>query len=431
MSNHRILASPSVQEFREDQLGIVYFSRGNGRAQALTDIEIAKTLSRLQPDSKLLFVSYATGADTFRQNGYSVVDLGLPESPSSFEVFVRVAKIIQEVRPKVVISHEEFAVLPASKIFGVPTILITHWFVEPAHLVTQTLDYADKVVFIEESGLFDEPPNARGKVDYVGPAVRSFLYSRNDCQQARQELGLSEKGLVLLVLHGTKGKFAPILDLVEPAFDALKTADKHVIWLADRDYGVIQKRLGKRQDVTVMETDWQIDRLMVASDLVISKATHNTALELLMLGIPSISILWRTSPSSQLCLDELFTRRNAMAKILEADGLTWQRLAACLRRSLASARSEPNRPEAFPRMGTMKRASEVAASFILEMRGFNWRHLTASAGHSLAWYSRNSPVPYRSAPCSLPTANGIECAAESIVAFLGERFSAPGTCAPD
>jgi hypothetical protein len=83
---------------------------------------------------------------------------------------------------------------------------------------------------------------------------------------------------------------APIVDLVLPAFNALRTPDKHLIWLAGQDYQLISARVNGRQDVTVLETDWKIDRLMVASDIVITKANRRTVVELAILGIRTLSI---------------------------------------------------------------------------------------------------------------------------------------------
>ena len=296
-------------------------------------MKISRALRELRDDFEFLFVSHATGAETFRRRGYSVLDLGLPERPSFLQTLVPVAEIIEEFRPVAVISHEGFEALPASKIFGIPAILITHWFLDAQHPSMEALDYADRVVFIEEPNLFPEPPHVKGKVDYVGPPVRDFSYTRSDRSRARSELGLSEDGLVLLVLQGSfPEKQAPIADPVIAAFDALKNPGKHLIWVADQDYAALHARLSERRDVTVKQTDWQLDRLMVASDLVITKATYNIELELMVLGVPSIAILKEEANP----FGRRFINRNPAATILQFERLSWRQLARCIRRTLAS-----------------------------------------------------------------------------------------------
>ena len=354
---------------------ILYFSRGNGRAHAITDMAILKVLGILRGDLKFLVVSHATGADTFRRNGCQVLDLGLQELPPILDPLVSVGKIIERIKPGAIVSHEGFTVLPAAKVFDLPALLITHWFIYPYHPSMLAMDYADKVVFVEESGLFEEPPNVRGKVDYVGPAVRRFSYTRNDRGRARRELGFSDNGLILLVIQGSSPEdWAPVLDPVASAFHKLKRKEKHLIWLAGADYSNISSRLKERPNVTVKEVDWQIDRLMVASDLVITKATYNTTIELTALGVPSIAILSGQPLQDQL--DEVFLKRDPKATILNAKDLSARNLSACIRRSLGFSRWRRKRVEAskvgseggadWPNLNGIEGAAKSIASFLKE-----------------------------------------------------------------
>ena len=355
--------TPVVEKLGQNQKGILYFSRGLGRSHAVADIKISQALGELCSDFEFSFVSHATGADTFRQHGHPVVDLGLPERPTFLEVLVPIARLIEESRPLAVISHEGFEALPASKIFKIPAILITHWFLEAKHPSTETLDYVDRVVFIEEPGLFPEPPNVKGKIDYVGPSVRDFSYTRSDRSRARRELRLSEDGLVLLVLQGSfPEKQAPIVDAVMRAFDALKSAGKHLIWVADQDYGALHNRLGQRQDVTVKQTDWQMDRLMVASDLVITKATYNIDLELMVLGVPSIAILKEQANP----FGRVFIERNPAATILDFEHLNWRQLARCIKRTLASTRPQSSPSTHLVATQGISSAAKAIASFLAD-----------------------------------------------------------------
>ncbi len=355
--------SPARVDPGRNQERILYFSRGLGRSHAVIDIKISKALDELGTNFEFLFVSHATGADTFKQQGHPVVDLGIPERPSFLEALLPIARIIEECKPVAVISHEGFEALPAAKIFKLPAILITHWFVDAEHSSTETLDYVDRVVFLEEPGLFPEPPNVKGKVDYVGPPVRNFSYQRTDRSRARKELGLSEKGLVVLVLQGSFPEAqAPIVDVVIPAFDALKSAGKQLIWVADQDYAALHSRLGHRRDLTIKETDWQIDRLMVASDLVITKATYNIDLELMALGVPSISILKeKANPFGRV-----FSGRNPTATILDYERLTWRRLARCMKRTLATVPPRSTTPGHLAEAEGIRGAAAAITSYLAD-----------------------------------------------------------------
>ena len=78
--------------------------------------------------------------------------------------------------------------LPAAKVFGLPTALVVDFFLPVEHLWMQRLVHADRVVFIENRGVFPEPATALGKVRYVGPVRRALSYGRADRGRARRAL---------------------------------------------------------------------------------------------------------------------------------------------------------------------------------------------------------------------------------------------------
>ena len=101
--------------------------------------------------------------------------------------------------------------------------------------------------------------------------------------------------ILLLGMHLTAG-FPFLLPMVASAiylvaaWDALPHPSKRLIWLAWRDYDSLRARFGDRPDILVLKEDWAIDRLMVASDLAITKGNRTTVCEAAFLGLPSISI---------------------------------------------------------------------------------------------------------------------------------------------
>jgi hypothetical protein len=288
---------------------VLFFSRGRGHGHAIPDMAIGDELLRLLPLIDLKFVSYGTGAATFRANGRPVIDLEMPDANPPWETVFRAGQVIRDRQPCLVVSHEEFAVLPVAKIFGIPTVFITEWFSDSQSPMMQALAFADEVICIEAPGVFDEPPCVEGKVFYTGPVLRRFEYSRADRDRARKELGLAADSTIILVTPGgwATEEREPFSEILIPAFDRLKAPGKMLVWIAANDYALLSGRFALRKDVLVKEHDWQMDRLMVASDLAITKANRITLKELAALGIPSISISQGRNPIDDMLIERIPT----------------------------------------------------------------------------------------------------------------------------
>ena len=111
--------------------------------------------------------------------------------------------------------------------------------------------------------------------------------------------------------------------------------------------------------VEVMERDWQVDRLMVASDLVVTKANRNTVVELGYLGIPSISLASRLNPMDERSIANISTNRS-----LEAGALRPESLADCILRVLDGevARSDDGS------LAFRRQSAAVAAAKVIHRR---------------------------------------------------------------
>jgi hypothetical protein len=106
---------------------ILYVSRGRGHA--MQDLAIAAELKEQAPLLRITFASYDIGNKVLLEAGVEVCDLALPERNPFAETVLRNARIIErEVKPILVISHEELAALTAAKINRVQTLFPTHWF---------------------------------------------------------------------------------------------------------------------------------------------------------------------------------------------------------------------------------------------------------------------------------------------------------------
>jgi UDP:flavonoid glycosyltransferase YjiC (YdhE family) len=305
-------------EFEKDKKKILFFTRGRGRGHAIPDMEIAREVEALSSKVEIRFVSYGTGARTFEAHGIPHIDLGLPDRNPINETIVLAAKLIGWLDPDLVVAHEEFMALPAAKIFDKPTVLITDWFVDPEKYSMTTLRFADRILFLDEPGIYEEPEWVRGRVEYLGPLIRKFRYSGADRGRAREELDINAGTFVIVVLPGSwREAESPILDLVVAAFDLLPDASKRLIWMASDDRDLIREKVGARADIDVRGYEPEIDRILIASDVAITKGTRRTLFELASLGIPSVSLVCIENPIDKARVGH-FSNNEALRE--EADG---------------------------------------------------------------------------------------------------------------
>ena len=280
-----------LDAFENGTFGVAFFSRGRGRGHAVPDMAIAEEMKVLVPELDIRFISYSSGAAAFRSRGYEVIDLGKPADPQLLDMIVHEARIIGSLKPQLVVAHEEFAALPAAAIFQIPCVCITDFFTDPTSLSMNAMRYAAGIIFTAERGIFTEPPYLRDKIQYVGPAVRPFQYHRADRTRARNELGLPADATVLLCLPGSWPESqVPAVDLLTAAWAKLSYPTKRLVWLAGSDYEFLRTRFADNRDVLLLKEEWQIDRLIAASDLVVTKANRLTVYEAASLGAPSVAL---------------------------------------------------------------------------------------------------------------------------------------------
>jgi hypothetical protein len=312
---------------------LLFFTRGRGRGHAIPDLVIAGWLRELSPGIQLRFASYSTGAETLAAGGEAVVSLDLVEDAPFLEVMVAAIRTIAAEAPDIVVSHEEFAVLPAARGLGHAPLFIVDFFSQQP-TARESLRYAREILFIEHRGIFGEPPEARGKVHYLGPVVRPLRASHADGPAARTRLGLPAEARVIVVIPGAWAteERAPIADLVLPAFKALPHPDKRLVWVAGRDQEQLAQRVGGDPEVMVWKQHSPIEELMVASDLVITKANRGTTIDLARLGVPSVSLSHGLNP-----IDETLVPRIPSNTALDARGVSPRFLARVLVAALSAA----------------------------------------------------------------------------------------------
>lgn len=340
------------------RIPVLFFSRGRGRGHAIPDMAIAAEFPGLDARLEVQFVSYATGADTFRQSGWPVIDLGLPEANPFVTTMTRAHALIGELRPAVVIAHEEYAVLPAARMAGVPVILVTDWFPSPNQTTGESVACADAIVFIGPPGIFPPPCPLPRPPRQVGPIVRKMRYTLTDRPRARAELGLRDDAFVLAVMPGawaTEEK-APIMPLVLEAFRQWSAREKFLFWLTKADGAAVARQTAGLPGVKVLVDCACVEQIMVASDVVITKGNRGTILDAASLGVPSLSLSFATNPVDETLVAEIRSNRALRAPATDA-----ALLGECLREMVALPPAQR-----APPLGLHLHGGEIAARALVE-----------------------------------------------------------------
>lgn len=326
-------------DFDEGKKRLLFFVRGRGRGHAIPDLAIVDKLLESRGDIDVRLVSYATGALAIREHGRPFIDLPLPENGSIPDMTVMAGRLIGGLRPDLVVSHEEFAAVPAAGIFSTPAIALTDWFSGTDRYSMGALRFAEEVIFLGSKGVFDEPPWLAGKTRYVGTILRDFAFQAGDRVRARRELGIEDDALVLSVFPGSwREEHTPFADTVIDAFRALPAKTKTLIWIAGADRDLIAGKTSGMSDVILFDHYREIDRLMASSDAAITKTNRKTVFELRHLNVPTVAVTYGLNPPDDVAVSSL-------AGVTRLDGfrLTTEELRATLERLIGN----PPPPDTF------------------------------------------------------------------------------------
>jgi UDP:flavonoid glycosyltransferase YjiC (YdhE family) len=310
---------------------MLFFSRGRGRGHAIPDLAIAQALQTLAPEVKIVFASYATGAETFRKCGREVVDMALPESNSYLPTLLACDALIRRITPDIIVSHEEFAAIVAARLSNRPGIFLSAWLPNSPGIIADSLAYADALIILEEPGVFSSPGTLQVEPRFVGHLQRELKYTKEDRLRAREELALPASATVITVVSSgfaTEDK-APILATVTEAFGALAVAEKRLVWVAGSDSRLVAQKTAALAGVRVVEYHSPIEQLLAASDVVITKGTRGITLEAASLAVPSISLSHGLNP-----VDDLLVPRVPSNLSLNARAVTGRILAEYISRLL-------------------------------------------------------------------------------------------------
>ena len=286
---------------------ILFFSRGRGHGHAIPDIEIGENLRLTHPDVDLKYVSYGTGAYTFKARNYNVIDLGLSDNNGYVETLFAARDVIASNRPDLIVAHEEFAAILAARLAGINSVFISAWLPAAGTIQAESLGCASRIIVLGQPGIFPIPPGIRTAPVFVGPVLRTSTWKRGDRNSARSSLGIPRDSLVLLVMGGgwATEEQSPITEIVLSAFAMLEQPNKRLIWVASKDFAEMTHKCSKWKDVTVMHFCDDIDKLIIAANLVITKGTRGATFDAVRLGVPTISISHGKNPIDDILVPRI------------------------------------------------------------------------------------------------------------------------------
>jgi spore coat polysaccharide biosynthesis predicted glycosyltransferase SpsG len=290
---------------------ILYLSRGRGFSHAMNDLLILNELKDINNKLSILLASYDKGYVYFLRNRIRPFNLGLKQNEElTMKAGLRIWSLIRKFKPNLVVSDEVFIVFHITKALKIPSILITHWFFETfckKHPMSSAIKKANHVLFVDTPKFHNIPPDYNLDLTFVGPVLREFGYTLKDRKKARRELGINnEIEKVILVTPGGRHRDrSRLLDVSVEAFKGLDIKNSKLILLAGELYKEYSRKFVDDDRIVIKDFDWEMDRLMVASDLVICKGTFSTTWELAYLGIPSISVPDISNPIDQIHVNRM------------------------------------------------------------------------------------------------------------------------------
>jgi uncharacterized protein (TIGR00661 family) len=289
---------------------LLYLSRGRGFSHAMNDLLIIKELKDMNKRLSILVASYDKGYTYFSENGFEPFNLGLKQNDElTLKSALRIWSLIRRFKPDLVVTDEVFIALHITKGLRIPSILITHWFFESfnkKHPMIPAVKKANYVIFVDTPEFHTIPFDFNVHITFVGPVIREFEYTLKDKKKARDELGIDNKDKVILVTPG--GRYRDrnkLLELSTEVFKELDDDNIKLILLTGELYKDYSEKFKNENRIIVKDYDWNMDRLMVASDIAICKGTFSTTWELAYLGIPSISVPDLDNPIDQIHVNKM------------------------------------------------------------------------------------------------------------------------------
>ncbi|MGQ0376825.1 MAG: glycosyltransferase [Nitrososphaerota archaeon] len=279
---------------------ITFFSSPIGLGHTTRDIAIAQHLENISK----LFVSGVSAVDLFKKYGYSVKNVYTPpqfnvqngslQYPlkwlwkyyNYYKECKRVSSnIIEDKKPELVVSDEDFASLTIAQKQKIPTVLITDILETKftkgiGSLIEKRMNSSMREI-IKKCDVVVLPENGQDKenIRYVGPIVRATRYTR---EVLREKFSFNKKTIVVSVGGSDAGKF--LIQKTLEVFPKLKEDVELVIVTGPS----IKNEF--TQNIRSLGFVENLHEMIYAADLVISLAGKSTIDESKSYGTPGIFI---------------------------------------------------------------------------------------------------------------------------------------------
>ena len=312
----------------------VYFTpNGIGLGHVSRNIPIANELQRLGAD--ILFSSYLEGVDYAKRQGFRTVSVppismandssgsidlkmssvrqGVKALPTFMRQVNKEIKHIKAFRPDAVISDSRLSSIFAASMLDVPILLILNQFTplfprqrdmfmlaKVADGVIMTLigrgwGYADKILIPDfpvpytlSIDCLRIPAPYQRKVELIGAILPKMPKETSSRDEVRAELGVKpDQKLIYAGISGPRAERLPLLRILAPIFESFP--DEYRVVMSMGNPNGISKPVVKG---SLIEVDWVSNRYNVlnACDLVVSRGGHETMMQSICYGKPSIII---------------------------------------------------------------------------------------------------------------------------------------------
>jgi len=282
---------------------LLFFTSPIGLGHASRDIAITSKL-----DANIMFVS-GEGAskmisdygfkikDLYRHDGFEVDDHGELKHAlqwvinywSYYKRCKAIAEnVINESKPDLIVSDEDFASISVAQELGIPNVIITD--ILQTNFTKGSLSFIERKMnkvmkqMIDNSNLTIIPSNGEdhGNIKYVGPIVRDV---ESDRETLRKRFGFNKKTILVSAGGTDSGRF--LINKTVETYNKLKNAiDAEMIVVS----GPSLKINARHEGVRYVGYAKSLHEMIYACDLLVSLAGRSTIDEALAYGTPAIFI---------------------------------------------------------------------------------------------------------------------------------------------
>lgn len=272
-------------------------------------LAIANKIKKESPSSEILFLGTDRGLenDLVPRAGYQLKTIeayGLSKKISLDSIKKNIKtlkgireakKIVKEFSPDIVIGTGGYicgaAILSASK-YKIPTILheSNAWPGKAVKILSKKVD----TVLVSFEDAKKRLPKARNIVITGTPTkIRNLKFTKAQKEEAIKRLGLEIDKPVALIFGGSQGAKA-INDVVIKIINDNMNKDYQIMWApGPKQYNIIKdqiENLTKIKNVKIVPYIYNMEEVMNACDLIISRSGAMTITEIAIVGKPAIFI---------------------------------------------------------------------------------------------------------------------------------------------